>query len=48
MFVPFDANPAGTLEPGKNFAAWVDSFIVLAECTKKPDPEGCLVPFRNS
>ena len=28
MFIPFNGNPAGTLEPGENFAAWIDSFIV--------------------
>ena len=38
MFVPFDvftANPAGTLEPGKNFAAWVDDFVILMLNIKK-------------
>ena len=41
MYVPFNGNPAGTIEPGKNFAAWIDSFIVpgrLYEVTW--DPEG--------
>ena len=41
MFVPFDGNPAGTLEPGKNFAAWVDSFIVPGRMYQETwDPEG--------
>ena len=35
MLVPFDGNPAGTLEPGKNFAAWVDSFIVPGRMYKE-------------
>ena len=41
MFIPFDGNPEGTLEPGKNFAAWVDSFIVPGRMYQETwDPEG--------
>jgi predicted acyltransferase len=41
MFVPFSGNLAGTLEPGNNFAAWVDSFIVPGRMYQETwDPEG--------
>ena len=41
MFVPFNGNLAGTLEPGNNFAAWIDSFIVPGRMYQGSwDPEG--------
>ena len=41
MFIPFDGNPAGTLEPGKNFAAWIDSFVLPGRMYQETwDPEG--------
>ena len=41
MFVPFSGNLAGTLEPGDNFAAWIDSFIVPGRMYQETwDPEG--------
>ena len=41
MYVPFDGNPAGTIEPCKNFAAWIDSFIVPGRLYQLTwDPEG--------
>ena len=41
MFIPFGGNLAGTLEPGNNFAAWVDSFIVPGRMYQETwDPEG--------
>ena len=41
MFIPFNSNPAGTLEPGENFAAWIDSFIVPGRMYQGTwDPEG--------
>jgi len=41
MFVPYGGNIAGTLEPGNNFAAWVDSFIVPGRMYQGTwDPEG--------
>ena len=41
MFFPFNGNIAGTLEPGNNFAAWIDSFIVPGRLYEKTwDPEG--------
>ena len=41
MFFPFNGNIAGTLDPGNNFAAWVDSFIVPGRLYEKTwDPEG--------
>ena len=41
MFIPFDGNPTGTLEPGKNFAAWIDSFIMPGKMYQGTwDPEG--------
>ena len=41
MFIPFNGNPAGTLEPGENFAAWIDSFIVPGRMYQETwDPEG--------
>ena len=40
-FVPFGASAAGTLEPGDNFAAWVDSYITPGRMYRKTwDPEG--------
>ena len=29
MYIPFDGYSAGTIEPGINFAAWIDSFILV-------------------
>ena len=41
MYIPFNGNPAGTLEPGVNFAAWIDSFIVPGRMYQGTwDPEG--------
>ena len=41
MYIPFNGNPAGTLEPGLNFAAWIDSFIVPGRMYQGTwDPEG--------
>ena len=41
MFIPFNGNPAGTLEPGENFAAWIDSFVVPGRMYQETwDPEG--------
>ena len=41
MYIPFNGNPAGTLEPGLNFAAWIDSFIVPGTMYQGTwDPEG--------
>jgi len=41
MFIPFGGNLAGTLDPGNNFAAWVDSFIVPGRMYQETwDPEG--------
>tara|TARA_B100001559_G_scaffold80575_1_gene66988 strand:- start:5034 stop:6104 length:1071 start_codon:yes stop_codon:yes gene_type:complete len=41
MFVPFGGFDAGTIEPGINFAAWVDSFIVPGRLYMTTwDPEG--------
>lgn len=41
MFIPFDGNLAGTIEPGINFAAWIDSFIVPGRMYVTTwDPEG--------
>jgi len=40
-FVPFGDSAAGTLEPGDNFAAWVDRFITPGRMYQKTwDPEG--------
>ena len=39
--IPFDNVLAGTLEPGTNFAAWVDQFITPGRMYQKTwDPEG--------
>ena len=35
MIFPFNGNIAGTLEPGNNFAAWIDSFIVPGRLYEK-------------
>ena len=41
MYIPFDGNPRGTIEPGINFAAWIDSFIVPGRMYQVTwDPEG--------
>jgi predicted acyltransferase len=41
IFIPFGGNLAGTLEPGNNFAAWVDSFVVPGRMYQETwDPEG--------
>ena len=41
MFVPFNGNISGTLEPGNNLAAWIDSFIVPGRMYQGTwDPEG--------
>ena len=41
MFVPFNGNIAGTLDPGNNLAAWIDSFIVPGRMYQGSwDPEG--------
>jgi predicted acyltransferase len=41
MFIPFGGNLAGTLEPGNNFAAWVDNFVVPGRMYQETwDPEG--------
>ena len=41
MFIPFNGNIAGTLDPGNNFAAWIDNFIVPGRLYQKTwDPEG--------
>ncbi len=41
MFVPFNGNLAGTLEPGINFAAWIDSYLVPGRMYQGTwDPEG--------
>ena len=41
MFFPFNGNIAGTLDPGNNFAAWIDNFIVPGRLYQKTwDPEG--------
>jgi predicted acyltransferase len=41
MFIPFGGSLAGTLEPGNNFAAWIDSFIVPGRMYQETwDPEG--------
>ena len=46
MFIPFGGNLAGTLEPGNNFAAWVDSYIVPGRMYQETwDPEGFIVQF---
>ena len=40
-FIPFNGNLAGTLDPGNNFAAWIDSFIVPGRLYQETwDPEG--------
>lgn len=40
-FVPFGESAAGTLEPGDNFAAWIDRFITPGRMYRKTwDPEG--------
>ena len=40
-FIPFNGNLAGTLDPGKNFAAWIDNFIVPGRLYQETwDPEG--------
>lgn len=39
--VPFDNSIVGLLEPGKNFAAWIDSFITPGRMYRETwDPEG--------
>jgi len=39
--VPFDSSVAGILEPGNNFAAWIDRFITPGRLYQKTwDPEG--------
>ena len=41
IFIPFGGNLAGTLEPGNNFAAWVDSFVLPGRMYQETwDPEG--------
>ena len=41
MFIPFNGNLAGTLEPGVNFAAWIDSYLVPGRMYQGTwDPEG--------
>ena len=41
MFVPFSGFDTGTIDPGINFAAWVDSFIVPGRLYMTTwDPEG--------
>ena len=45
-FVPFGDSIAGTLEPGNNFAAWIDQYITPGRMYQKTwDPEGFLVQF---
>ena len=40
-FVPFGDSIAGTLEPGNNFAAWIDQYITPGRMYQKTwDPEG--------
>lgn len=40
-FVPFGSSVAGTLEPGDNFAAWIDRYITPGRMYQKTwDPEG--------
>ena len=40
-FIPFNGNLAGTLDPGNNFAAWIDSFILPGRLYQETwDPEG--------
>ena len=40
-FVPFGSSAAGTLEPGNNFAAWIDQYITPGRMYQKTwDPEG--------
>ncbi len=40
-FVPFGDSAAGTLEPGDNFAAWIDRYITPGRMYQKTwDPEG--------
>ncbi len=40
-FVPFGSSVAGALEPGDNFAAWIDQYITPGRMYKKTwDPEG--------
>ena len=40
-FIPFGDSTAGTLEPGNNFAAWVDRFITPGKMYRETwDPEG--------
>ena len=40
-YIPFNGNLAGTLDPGNNFAAWIDSFIVPGRLYQETwDPEG--------
>jgi predicted acyltransferase len=40
-FIPFNGNLAGTLDPGNNFAAWIDSFIIPGRLYQETwDPEG--------
>ena len=40
-FIPFGQSTAGVLEPGNNFAAWVDSFITPGRMYRETwDPEG--------
>jgi len=40
-FVPFGGSIAGTLEPGNNFAAWIDQYITPGRLYQKTwDPEG--------
>ena len=41
VFIPFNGNLAGTLDPGNNFAAWIDSFILPGRLYQETwDPEG--------
>jgi len=40
-FIPFPGAAAGTLEPGINFAAWIDSYLVPGRMYRETwDPEG--------
>ena len=40
-YIPFGDSIAGTLEPGNNFAAWVDQYITPGRMYQKTwDPEG--------
>ena len=39
--IPFENTAAGVLEPGNNFAAWIDRFITPGRLYQKTwDPEG--------